>query len=422
MTALDRRQALTLLAALPLAVRTTARAQTQTRATAKHRVFLGAGHGLLLEPGGTLQAWHTGRQLGDTAVDALGLGDNRPLRRYTLAAVPGLTDVVAVAAGSGCSFAVRRNWQLLAWGLNAGNGLLGTTPQSFVETRASWAPNSNVPVPLAVAFDAVDVVAGDSHVLALTRDGRVFAWGRGDKGQLGVGPMPIIQFKTRTPAAMPYMAYPLPVPGLTEVAAVSAGRTHSLALMKDGTVRAWGENRWGELGDGTTITRNAPVPVAGLRGAVAVAAGSGFSLAVLGDGTVMSWGNGFAGELGRGPAAGNRADPLAAPVPGVRDVRAVAAGLANVLALTADARVVSWGQDGFGALGRGGGPAPAPIPSLAGVRSITAAGATSVAVLGTGRIVTWGDVRPWTRPPEEGSYDNFSHRPILLWLDGLEQP
>lgn len=420
MTRLDRRQALALLAALPLAARA---GQARIRATAGHRVFLGAGHGLLLDSAGTLQAWHTGRQLDEKAVDALGLGDNRPLRRYTLAPVPGLNDVVVAAAGSGCSFAVRRSGELLAWGLNAGDGLLGTTTREFFEIRASWAPNSNVPVPPSVRVDAVDVSAGARHVLALTRDGRVSAWGRGDKGQLGVGPLPVIQFKSRTPGTMPYVPYPVPLPGLSDVAAISASGDHSLALMKDGTVRAWGENRWGALGDGTTTNRAAPVAVPGVRSAVAVAAGSGgFSVAVLADGTVMTWGNRLLGALGRTPDNDSRPDPVPAPVPGVRDVRTAVAGRAHVLALTAAGRVMSWGDPGFGAVGRGGGTAPALIPSLSGVERLTANDSTSIAVLGTGRIMTWGDVRPWTRPPEEGAYDNFSHRPILLWLNGLEQP
>jgi alpha-tubulin suppressor-like RCC1 family protein len=423
MTALDRRQALTLLMmAMPLAARTPA-ARAQTRATAKHRVALDAGHALLLEPDGTVQIWHTSQQGG--RLDALlGLGPNHSLPAYTLARVPGLTEIVAVEAGAACSFAVRADGTLLAWGINGGNGKLGTTPQSFFETRASWGPDSNVPVPLAVPFDAVAVSSQNNHVLALARDGRVYAWGTGDKGQLGIGPMPVIRFRTRTPSAMPYMPFPVEIPGLSGVAAISAGYSHSLALMKDGTVRAWGENRWGEVGDGTTAKRDAPVAVPGVRNAVAVAAGGGFSGAALADGTVMTWGNRIAGALGRTPSKDNFADPTPALVPGVKDVRTIVAGDSHVLALTSSGTVVSWGQPDFGAVGRGDATvwSPALIPRLASAQSIAAHGSTSLAVLGTGRIMTWGTVRPWTRPPEEGSYDNISRRPILLWIDGLEQP
>lgn len=423
MTAIGRRQALALLAGLSFIPRAGA---AQTRATASHRVVLGPLHGFLLEPGGTLQAWHIGRSgETNTAIDALGLGDNRPLAPYTLAQVPGLVDVVAAASGMNCSFAVLGDGRLLSWGLNAGNGLLGTTPLSVVETSASWGPNSNRPVPLATPFAAADVSSLDTHVLALARDGGVYAWGRGDHGQLGIGPLPVIRFRTRTPAAMTYVPFPVPVTGLADVAAISAGSTHSLALLKDGTVRAWGENRWGQVGDGTTTKRDAPVPVPGVGKAVAIAAGGGgFSAALLADGTVMTWGNRFGGALGRTPDNDNRPGPTPALVPGVHGVRAIAAGHAHMLALTEASTVVSWGEGSFGSLGRGPNlaPAPAPIASLKGVRSIAAAGTTSVAVLTTGRIMTWGSVRPWTRPREEGSYDDLSRLPILLWLDGLEQP
>src|SRR5687768_15732012 len=126
MSEMSRRQALAYIAALPLA----ARLRAQARLSPGHRVMLGTTHGLILEPGGTLQAWH----MGAANTDALGLGHNRPLASYTLAAVPNLKNVVAAAAGAGCSFAVLDDGQLLSWGRNAGEGLLGTTPLSVVET------------------------------------------------------------------------------------------------------------------------------------------------------------------------------------------------------------------------------------------------------------------------------------------------
>ena len=255
--------------------------------------------------------------------------------------MPGLTGIVAVATGGACSFAVRADGTILTWGFNAGNGKLGTTPRAFFEERASWGPNSNVPVPLAVRLDAIDVSTMNDHVLALSRDGRVFAWGTGDKGQLGIGPMPVIKFLHRSPSAMPYMPFPVEVAGLSGVIAISAGSTHSLAVMKDGTVRAWGENRWGEVGDGTTSVRHAPVVVPGVKDAVGVAAGSGFSAAVLRDGTVMTWGNQVAGGLGRAAIDQNRAVP--ALVPGVKGVRRIVAGHNHVLALTEAGTIVSWG-------------------------------------------------------------------------------
>jgi alpha-tubulin suppressor-like RCC1 family protein len=219
---------------------------------------------------------------------------------------------------------------------------------------------------------------------------------------------------------MPYMPFPVEIVGLSGVAAISAGYTHSLAVMKDGTVRAWGENSYGEVGDGTTSIRHAPVVVPGIKTAVGVAAGSGFSAAVLRDGTVMAWGT-IISVLGRTLHSQNRADSVPVLVPGVKGVRTIVAGRHHMLALTEAGTVISWGQLGSGAIGRAGTAAPAVIPGLAGVETIAAGDEASMAVLASGRIMTWGSfLRPWTAPPE--TFDHVSHRPILLWLDGLEQP
>lgn len=417
MSGMSRRQALACLAALPLA----ARLRAQTRLSPQHRVMLGITHGLILEPGGTLQAWH----MGAANTDALGLGHNRPRAPYTLGVVPNLKDVVAAAAGAGCSFAVLANGELLSWGRNAGEGLLGTTPLSVVETTASWGSNSNSPILTVTKFDAVDVSSQSSHVLALARDGNVYAWGKGDQGQLGIGALPMINFRTRTPDRMVFVPFPVRIPNLADVKAISAGRTHSLALLKDGTVRAWGDNSHGQVGDGTTINRNAPVVVQGVRNAVAIsAAASNFSAALLADGTVMTWGGNSDGQLGRPPWNSDvrAGSPVPAPVVGVPRVRGLGTGIGHMMALTEAGTVFSWGDTTFGTLGRPEGKTktPAIIPSLSGVQSILTHNSTNLATLANGRIMTWGGVRPWTRP--EGSHDDIASYPILLWLDGLDQP
>ena len=89
---------------------------------------------------------------------------------------------------------------------------------------------------------------------------------------------------------MTYVPFPVGPPNLSDVVAISAGYSHSLALLKDGSVRAWGDNSLGQVGDGTTTARNTPVVVQGVRNAIAIAAGAEFSVAVLSDGTAMAWG------------------------------------------------------------------------------------------------------------------------------------
>lgn len=404
---MNRRQALSLMAALPLAARVSA----QTRSTAKHRVALGQ-MGLLIEPGGTLQSWSRDRSVDSVpAQEILGLGHNQPVDPFRLYPIPGLTGVVNAVVGSAAAYAVLANGQVLSWGAG-GYGVLGTTPLDEFETRAQPRMRSSTPLPVAATFDAVDVASMGEHVLARTRDGSVYAWGRGDAGQLGIGPMPIVNYKSRSARVENFMPRPVRIPGLTGVVAISAGSMHSLALLEDGTVRAWGNNRFGQVGDGTTINRDTPTPVAGVRNAVAIAALGYSSVAVLSDGTAMDWGQKTGSE---GPR------PVPAPVAGARGLRSVAGGGAHVVALTHTGEIMTWGNSAHYETGRGSNAsAPGLIKGLTGVVSIAASAWANAAVLASGRIMTWSEVRPWHRPG--GGESNLSPYPILLWLDGLEQP
>jgi alpha-tubulin suppressor-like RCC1 family protein len=104
---------------------------------------------------------------------------------------------------------------------------------------------------------------------------------------------------------------------------VSAGSDHSLALKADGTVWAWGYNYYGQLGDGTTVSKSTPVQVSGLTGVTAIAAGGSHSLAVKGDGTVWTWGYNVYGQLGDGTNT-QRETPV--QVSGLTGATAIAAG------------------------------------------------------------------------------------------------
>jgi alpha-tubulin suppressor-like RCC1 family protein len=409
--AVNRRQALSLLATLPLGLRV----EAQTRPSARHRVVLGASHGLLLGPDGGLQSWSTNVGAGEqpSAGNVLGLGHNRPIQHFTLYPVSGLSNVVAAAAGSGTSYAVLADGRLMAWGSNA-YGLLGTTALSVLEVTAQFGPHSNAPVPVAVPFNAVDVSTQADHVIALARDGSVYTWGKGESGQLGIGPLPVIDFKTRTPSPMSYVPFPVRVPNLADVVAISAGPSHALALLNDGSVRAWGANSMGQVGDGTTADRDRPVAAQGVRNAVAIAAGGRASLAILSDGSVMAWGS-----------QDNSLKPRPVPtvVTGARRIRSVAAGGGHAVAITEIGEVMTWGVNEVYDLGRGrdATSVPALVKGITDAQSVAARERTSVVVLASGRIMTWGVVREWTRP-EPVMSPTASPFPILLWLDGLEQP
>lgn len=252
----------------------------------------------------------------------------------------------------------------------------------------SW-PRAEGDVPESVAgLNGVSALAGGGdHTLALLSDGTVKAWGADWAGQLGNGN------KKETDATVP-------VRNLSGVSAISAGGSFSLALLSDGTVRAWGSNRFGQLGDGTTKNSDLPVAVQGLSGVVAISAGNDHALALLGNGTVMAWGLNLDGALGIGTETGPQkcdiygCSTTPVPVGGLSEVTAISAGSSYSLALLRDGTVTSWGENQFGQLGNGDNTSSDVPVAVSGLTEATAIAAGennhSLALLSDGAVVAWG--------------------------------
>jgi alpha-tubulin suppressor-like RCC1 family protein len=227
------------------------------------------------------------------------------------------------------------------------------------------------------------IAAGGRHSLAVIANETVLAWGSNEFVQLG---------QEGATSGVPTL-----IKGLTGVKSVAAGANHSLALLSNGTVMAWGENEYGQLGDGGTSESSVPVPVKGLSGVRAISAGATFSLALLSNGTVMAWGNNEVGQLGTGKA-GNETSPAA--VKGLKGVTAISAGGDFALALLSDGTVQSWGSNEFGQLGteeaegaeeESGSNVPVPVGSLSGVAQIAAGTNHALALLTSGTVMAWGE-------------------------------
>jgi alpha-tubulin suppressor-like RCC1 family protein len=295
--------------------------------------------------------------------------------------VSGLGEVTSLAAGGKDSFALLKSGVIDAWGSN-GLGELGL-----------GGLDSKVPEPEQIpGLTGVRAVsAGHKFTLALLANGTVMSWGVNQYGQLGTG---------TTEASIA----PVHVKNLTGVKQIAAGGFfHSLALLEDGTVVAWGNGRYGDLGNGTIEDSYVPVPVTGLSNVVAVSAGGIHSLALLRDGTVESWGGNEYAQLGHGPRNTKRTD-LPEPVRGLSEVKAIEAGMFFNLALLRNGTVMAWGYDHSGQLGNGTANTvvngtPTPVSGLTNVVAISASkGAVgsdrraqhAMAKLGNGALYAWG--------------------------------
>ncbi|MGO8669787.1 MAG: RCC1 domain-containing protein [Capsulimonadaceae bacterium] len=413
-------------------------------------ISAGGNHSLAIDSSGNVWAW------GFNMFGQLGNGTTDETNNPCPAPVEGLTNVVGIAGGGVHSLAVRVDGTAWAWGCNSSGQLgNGTTTNSCVPVEvedptgntyltkvsavaagashsiaivppvspygvgivSSWGDNSygelgngtttgsTVPVSLAnlpplISMSAI--AAGGDHSLIIPAEYPMATFGEGNYGELGdgqspTGPTPSLTYVT--PPSGPYEGMLMPS-GMT---AVSDGQYHCLALSATGTVSAWGDNNYGQLGNGGTSSSAIPVAVNGLSGVVAIAAGYYHSLALLQNGTVWAWGYNSNGELGSGTTSYSYSstpvqvvDPTD-PTGYLTGITAIAAGGDFSLALRSDGCVVGWGSNFWGQLGYGSGgfdtanhPTPVPVQDLTNVTTISAGGNHSLAIDANGNVWAWG--------------------------------
>jgi alpha-tubulin suppressor-like RCC1 family protein/predicted peptidase len=227
--------------------------------------------------------------------------------------------------------------------------LVNPDPSSEIHTYVM--PAEHTPLRVDLGFDGAEVAqisGGSRHNLALLRDGGVLAWGFNVNGQLGDG----------RSGAFSSRETPVRVDGLRDIVQVAAGNNFSLALTADGTVYGWGSNNCGQLGDtDTTVRRTFPVRIEGIADAAAIAAGDSYAVALKRDGTVWAWGTNMNGQLGNGTYQSSRRPVQAVdpedPTGFLSDVVRVEAGVRTVTALKKDGTIRCWGDGEYGQTGTG---------------------------------------------------------------------
>jgi alpha-tubulin suppressor-like RCC1 family protein len=319
-------------------------------------------HVVALRRDGTVWAW---------GINNYGqLGDGTNTNRATPAPVEGLSGVIEISAGYGFTLALREDGSVWSWGENY-RGQLGYDESLRVPARVPGLPFIR------------HVSAGIQHSLALDADGAVWAWGNNDMGQLGDG----TTTERYTGRTEPRRVIQLPA-----IAALAGGNQVSFAATAAGLVYAWGGSDDGSrnLGSETVGQTSVPIPVAGVTGVSALSAGIDHTLALLNDGTVIAWGNGYSGQLGDG-----QAQPSATPVhvTGLANVESIVAATYFSVARTRDGSVWTWGDNTYGEMADGTTQpriVPQRVTALPPITAIGAAGWHAFGAASDGRLLAWG--------------------------------
>ena len=343
--------------------------QQNTSLTGVTSVAIGVKHTCALLAGGTVKCWgnNTSGQFGNGST----VGGNFPQPTAALSGNAGV-GAVDVFAGSDFTCARLSDGSVSCWGTDAfgqvGNGTITKMVLS--------------PVPVSVSPRVVGLAVGGGHSCVILVEGAVSCWGSDDLGVLGDGGSGF------TPRSVPGP----PLPTITGAVEIATGFFHGCAALVDGTIRCWGDNTYGQHGDGST-GQVGIVSVVGINGTFlgrGVAAGNQFTCGRRGTGAAACWGAGAQGQLGDSVKASST-NPVT--VTGLAGTIAVSAGnSAHACALDAGGAARCWGDNSRGQLGNG--------TALSGSQPVLVVGGPFVAVSAgdfhtcavtvTGVIQCWG--------------------------------
>jgi alpha-tubulin suppressor-like RCC1 family protein len=294
-------------------------------------ISAGAAKTCAIVSGGTIACW--GRDTFGSSVT--------PTPSVTI--VPGLSNVTALAVGAVHSCALVADGTVRCWGYNE-SGQIGNGVRT----------SSISPVAVLGIAGATTVAVGESHSCATLSGGSAKCWGFDNFGQLGSG------------TGLAVYNSPSPVASLSNVALVASGQWHSCALLQAGTVKCWGQNVHGGLGNGTGLDSDIPVDVTGLSGVTSISLGRSDSCALLADKTVSCWGFGY--------------PPAPTQIAGLTNVTTISSGLQQSCAVLADGTVKCWNFQNT----------PSTIIGLTNVRSVSLGGTHACALLVGGSVRCWG--------------------------------
>jgi alpha-tubulin suppressor-like RCC1 family protein len=324
------------------------------------QVNVGALQSCALLESGSAKCW------GNNAYGELGIGSTTD--SPTPATVSGLSNISRLATNTAQSCALLTTGEVQCWGheiddldpITVGSG--STTPLLVIGVSG-----------------AVQVSVGAADACALLGNATVECWGENYLEQLGNG-------------STSNSSSPVTVTGVANVEQIASGGDTNCALLEGGTVKCWGSNHYGELGDGSsTPLSSTAVTVTGLSNVTQIAVGITGSCALLTSGSVKCWGLNDEGQLGNGSSTNS---PTPVTVNGLSGVTMIAAGAISNCALLSTGSVKCWGDNTYGELGNGSNTnslSPVTVSGLSGATQISAGNNHSCALLATGNVDCWGD-------------------------------
>ena len=336
----------------------TAQAQTAPEPSGQPiwtHISAGGTHHLAAKSDGTVWAW------GSNGDGQLGTGESGDMQ-YSPVQVKGLSNVAGLGAGNMNSYALSKEGLLWSWGDNT-DGQVGDGQETTRQTPSGDIVEDNnryTPVPLKNTPPMTYVTGNYAASYALDKEGHIWGWGfisvpyqttpvklkswNAVKQFTVSSAGQIIAVKQDGTVWASSKKGPQQIAGLDHVTSVPTTSGTYYALKEDGTVWSWGNNVWGQIGDGTTEDRESPVQNPHIRHVKQIQATSGGPVYLKTDGTVWTNGSNIGGQLGNGSYEPSLVPSQVIGLRGIKEISSCSSGGGRVLALREDGVLWAWGQ------------------------------------------------------------------------------